>query len=220
MRIGNFAVLIPEGVEGGSGHVELAHGQVYSIRLQNCNQLRRADAEVKIDGKEVGNFRLNVGCSVTLERGAEDRGRFTFFEVGSEEAQQAEVSQVSKEDRGLVQVTFRPEKRVQVMRSSPYGGANQVGEWVNRTLGGEMRDYTSRSLGEETKTCGGLAVPHNTSAGITGLTGRSDQSFVQVANLDYDETATVIITLRLVCGKAVRPLKSIKRSNPVPSPVE
>ncbi len=58
------------------------------------------------------------------------------------------------------------------------------------------------------------------SAGITGLTGKSNQKFYEVANLDYDPTGATIITLRLVATQAVRPLTAVPpRSNPVPSSV-
>lgn len=112
MRIKNFSLTIPQGSESDSGHVVMAHGATYTIDLANYTD-RRADAEVFVDGKSVGTFRLNVYGSVRLERPDNDNGCFTFYRAGSSEAQQADVGSVEKVDRGLVQVIFRPEIELQ-----------------------------------------------------------------------------------------------------------
>lgn len=216
MRVGNFSVLIPEGIERDSGHVQLPHGTQYCIRIGNHEWLR-CDAEVEVDGKPVGNFRLNQNETVTLERPADDRGRFTFFRVDSEEAQAVGQAEISRDDRGLIRVTFRPERRRQknpAMDRSIYARGGSC--CVPPVYG----DFGTTETG-----CGGPKGLEEikTSAGITGLTGKSEQTFHSVAGLDHDPERTVVVTLRLIAGPGAatpRKLEPAPRGNPVPLPVD
>lgn len=204
MRVGNFSVLIPEGKERESGHVELDHERQYRIQLGNHCYDRRTDVTVVLDGKEIGNFRVNAGATVTLERSPHDNGRFTFFLSDSEQAVQAGVSKISTPDRGLLTAIFRAERKRQSPVVTMRGGA-----------GGQSVKGMFPTSNEE-KTSGGILT-----SGVTGLTGHSDQSFVSVSNLDYDPTLETVINLRLVGNKyAVRELIPSPRSNAVPNPVE
>jgi len=128
MRVNSFSLQIPEGREVDSGHVQLPHGTVYRIKLGN-HAHRRCDAVVSVDGKEVGTFRLNSHDSVVLERGAEDTGKFTFFTADSTEGVAAGSSTVSVDNRGLVQVVFKPElATTHVCRGSmPCNGTGESG---------------------------------------------------------------------------------------------
>jgi hypothetical protein len=216
MRIASFSVLIPEGREHGSGHVELPHGRQYTVRLGNHDHGRRCDAEVTIDGKCVGVFRLGVGETMTLERPADDDGRFTFYRADTAEAAQAGAASVGSADRGLVQVRFRPERPRQytppatgVVRPMGMGGG------ICRSAGFGPRGQSV--IGGTTEP--DYAPPQN-AAGVTGLSGQSSQRFVTVANLDYDPVGEAVITLRLVAGEAgPRELKAVApRANAVPAP--
>jgi len=189
MRVSNFSVLVHPGNERDSGHVEVSHGEVYTIKLGN-HEHRRCDAEVVVDGKSVGNFRLNAFGSIILERPAHDTGKFTFYKSNSREAEAANKDGVAKDDRGLVQVKFRPEK---------------------------IEAYRKRE--EKTSGIRGQSMGFAGEEGITGLSGRSDQQFTSVACLDYDESAKVTISLRLVCGGVVRELTPAARGNAVPAAV-
>ncbi len=60
MRVNSFSVMVPEGQERDSGHVELRHNTQYSLRLGNHDSNRHCDAQVSVDGKEIGNFRINA----------------------------------------------------------------------------------------------------------------------------------------------------------------
>lgn len=233
MRVGNFSLLVPEGRERDSGHVELPHGQVYKLKLMNHTRDRRCDAQVMVDGKEVGCFRVSKGGWVEIERPVNDQGKFTFFKADSSEAEAAGAGKVDKDLRGLIQVVFKPEKKP-VTRSildnavptcrmghmSPArgpGGQSQLMGWSSPDCAG---DAQLRAFGPEQaeKTCGGI-FPQN-SAGVTGLTGHSSQTFYEVPNLDYDTSQEVTISVRLVCCNEVRPLESIVKNNPVPAAVE
>lgn len=116
MRVGNFSVLIPEGVEKDSGHVQMRHDQVYGIRLGNHGSVR-CDAEVNVDGKHVGTFQMYSGQVFTLERPSHDTGRFTFYKANSEQGESVGAADVSTQERGLISVTFRPEKPRRILRS-------------------------------------------------------------------------------------------------------
>ncbi len=62
-------------------------------------------------------------------------------------------------------------------------------------------------------------------AGITGLTGSTDQQWVDCAPLDHDPAGEVVINVRLVVSNEakVRPMQPagqvVARANPVPAPV-
>lgn len=214
MRVSNFSLLIPEGKERDSGHVELAHGTVYRIRLMNHCHSRRCDALVTVDGKEIGLFRIERGGNVTLERSADDTGCFTFFRADSDEGKAAGVDTIGTDLRGLIQVTFKPEKvqpptvlHVDTWQTTP---TSYEGCFGSSPAPLKQRCLTSSSLTGQNQ---------NRAAGVTGLTGRSDQTFHTVASLDYDPNEEVRISLRLVCSPAVRPLEPVKKANPVPEPV-
>lgn len=246
MRSGNFSVTIPEGREKDNQHVVLPHGTQYRIRLGNHWHDRRADARVVVDGKDVGTLRLERHGVLLLETSPDDpgRGKFTFFKADSSQADLAGVEGVAGVERGLISVTFKPEKKpvphyipnpIGVLKSKGPGGQS-AGGWLNELTGGAIvnpHSYggaaeASFNASAETETAGGI-VPtssrryeraEKTSAGITGLTGQSDQKFFSVAELDYDPAEEVTIHLRLVCGDSVRPLVGSPRETPIPPPVE
>jgi hypothetical protein len=113
MQANQYEVQIFPGVER-KGYVEMRHGSQYSIRLDNFH-FTRCDASVVIDGQHVGIWRLNAMNStkgVTIERPANNSGRFTFYRSGSIEADQVQLGFVRPEMLGLVSVTFTPEAEV------------------------------------------------------------------------------------------------------------
>lgn len=111
MRLENFAVVIPEGREQASGYVEMDHGVKYTIKLSNSGQLR-CDAEVQIDGKMVGVWRVPSEKTIIIERPVHDTGRFTFYLYDTLEARKAGL--VKGDKLGLVSVLFKPEKKYEV----------------------------------------------------------------------------------------------------------
>lgn len=219
MRVGNFSVLIPEGVERDSGHVALEHGRQYTLRLLNHDH-RRCDAEVTVDGKPVGGFRLHGGGSVTLERFPDDPGRLTFYSTGTWDAAAAGESAIAAPDKGLIQVRFVPERRpvytpppVPTTRRFGAGGQSVSGQGLLRSAPMDL------SGGGEARCFAG-AAEEKTSGGITGLSGHSAQQFVTVADIDRAEDEAVTISLRLITlVGGPRPLQPARHGNPVPAPV-
>lgn len=205
MRVGNFSVVIPQGVERETGHVRLPHGARYTIRLAS-HLGRRSDATVEVDGKVVGTLRVPAHGSVTLETPPDDPGRgcFTFYRADSPEGSAVGLGAVDAGSMGLVRVTFRaeryPEPPPAVVKTSGSG---------TLTMRSVSRGYGA--TGQST----GFAP------GGTGLSGESSQRFSPVAPLDYDPSYETVISLRLVAGEeGPRPLADFRAvSNPVPPPV-
>ncbi len=205
MRIGDFSAGILPGREWDTGHVFLNHGDTYSISMTNHSPSRRCDAQITVDGKVVGEFRIQPSGSVVIERPENDTGRFTFFKSGSDEAIIARVASISSDQRGLIQVRFRAEYA-------------RVLEKEELTCGGQHTSttYTSRQM----KSRGGPGG-QSVGSGMTGLSGKSHQSFTTVGPLNYDLSTETTISLRLVHDvlPEVKELKSFTRANPIPSPV-
>jgi hypothetical protein len=205
------------------GYVYLDHGDVYVIELTNDTN-EKNDVTIEIDGKEIGTWRLNPKTTGTIERSADDRGQFTFYEIGSTEAIQTDLGFVTKEDLGLIKVTFIPEKpnHMGVPVVDFYSGSKGIGGMKGGGRGGstENLSYQSKLYGSGQSadsrgiTCG---------AGGTGLSGRSSQEFGHAQPMELDHDRTVVINLRLVAKpkNEPRPLRAVSHtiSNDVPPPV-
>lgn len=210
MHLKDYSVVISEGVETSEGYVKMSHGSQYVIRVRN-RKGSRCNAAVMVDGKEIGTFRLNGYGHLELERPPDDTGRFTFYRLGSNEARQAGLGNVNKLELGLIQVTFTPEK-------PPVSLASWSAPYAEREV---TRRGMVGSLGEPEASVSFGATPAGAAAGGTGLSGHSNQGFVNVAsmNLDYDNAVT--ISLRLIADDDIRPLKPVSSNQTlVPPPVE
>lgn len=229
MLVEQFSVTIPEGTEFESGHVRLAHGQTYSVRLANRRTDMDADAKVEIDGVDQGEYRVEAGRALDLERSFRDAGKFTFYLTESAEGRQAGVQDRPAEERGLVRVTFRPGRRRHVKALS------QSARYEEYLKGSQGRHFLGATKGVPQNMAvpisadGGAhfgianfseertAAPAGLEQGGTGLSGHSHQRFHEAPPIDY-EGPEVVITLRLAGAPAVRPLSGPK-ANPVPAPV-
>jgi hypothetical protein len=191
----------------------MVHGTQYRIVLGNHSDLR-CDAQVLVDGKDIGTFRLDAHHSWELERPGHDRGMFTFFKARSAESVAAGEANISVINRGLLTVTFMPERRPQpvVWSASPHG----TPESYTHSGSPPVTELTSGSICRDS----GMPSPKSLSSGITGLTGSSKQDFTHVSALNYDAAGYVTITLRLVCGSGVRELTQATKGNPIPAAVE
>lgn len=145
------------------------------------------DAVVEIDGKEVGIWRVYSGKSIRIERPVHDTGQFTFYKFDSSEG--GKIGLVRNDKLGLISVLFKPEK-------------------ISRMLFSDCLDFDDYIDLDDETSC---------SAGGTGLSGRSEQEFIDVQPLDYDKAAFVQIHLRLVCNNdEPRPLRPISTVIPPP----
>lgn len=202
MKLGSFALNVSEGREVEGGYVEIAHGTVYSVELVN-NTYVETDVELKIDGKTIGVFRLYPYGKSTIQRGLNERGRFTFYRAETKEAAAAELGNVTKDDLGLVQATFYPAKEKIATPLKATKSSRRFGP-SGQNACGEMLCSCSMDF----------------AAGGTGLSGNSNQEFINVKDIDRDHSRTTMISLRLIEPKNdVRPLRGYYQANPIPKPV-
>lgn len=235
MYLNKFSVRVVGGNETSSGYVEMRHGKVYKLCLRNSRRVR-CDAQVEIDGKDVGTWRIPSCSSITLERPADDDGEFTFYKVGTLEARQAALD-VRSDNLGLIAVTFSPERARRVVKPLP--SVPETPPWpTSPPQWGNTEDYPeffgSISLSAEfggdevvvacaggepvrSRGRGGSAgAPKSLSAGGTGLSGQSNQRFGTTGMIEYDYTQQTTIHLRLVAQKDDGPRPLVARSNPKP----
>lgn len=226
-----YSVRIVGGKEKENGYVALSHDQQYQLCLKNAKD-HPCDAEVRIDGKHVGTWRIEAHRSLTLERPAHDHGKFTFYEVDTPEGRAAQLSKANP-NLGLVSVTFKPgtvvtARPLTVMSPTTW-------HWYYPVTQTNATHYT-RDTSNDTwilvncpdsgiNYCSVDSVPlaapdtlKRLAAGGTGVSGYSNQTFHEVTELNYDLDATVTINLRLVSDKDhIRPLTP--SATPVPPPV-
>jgi hypothetical protein len=115
MKFNQFSVTIPEGKEAADGYIQMKHGTQYTVLLQNESN-RRCDAEVYLDDRQVGIWRLDPYGTARIERPVHDRGRFTFYQVDTPEAIQAGITENS--NTGLIRVLFKPERIINKVADS------------------------------------------------------------------------------------------------------
>ncbi len=204
MYLNNFSVRIPEGNETPGGYVELSHNQQYSLVLKNNRHLR-CDARIEVDGKHLGTFRIPKHETITLDRPAHDTGKLTFYEIGTVEGNKIGLTR-DDPNLGLVKITFTPEKDEVVTPLYDSGIAMA------------SMSYSSGAPAVRTRT----SVSHNSSksrsAGGTGLSGKSNQTFAEAYALDLDYSQQTVIHLRLVSrSNDPRPLTTF--STPIPPSV-
>lgn len=215
MFLNGYSVRIPEGEERAHGYVHLRHGQTYSLVLGNKSECR-CNVNVAIDGKDVGTWRMERGQTMKLERPVNEAKLFTFYKAASAEGASVGAD-VGKQEQGLLTVTFVPEdttRPAQVFKGNVHRSFEDSGSGYR---GGETLLATPQSYA-------GARGFNNLSAGVTGLSGYSNQSFGVAEHMRLDHASTQVVNLRLVCVDAsvvdptpLRPVTS--QSTPVPSPL-
>lgn len=125
MYLNYFAVRVPEGKSKRNGQVLLKHGQHYTIELANHRDVR-CNAYVRVDGKDLGCYRVLPHRRVRLERSPSDRGRFTAYRISTSDAQAADLDQVNDDDLGLITVEFVPEVENDIYFAAPKGASHRT----------------------------------------------------------------------------------------------
>jgi hypothetical protein len=178
------------GVVGGqekNGYVDLDSGTKYQLKLWNFNTKLRCDAEVKIDGKTVGNFRIEKMDSIIIERPANDHGCFTFYAVGTIEAKIAMLEAVEENSLGLIEVTFYPEKKPTLKKSCTLQQEDNLASLRYQI---NPEDDELEALHKK--------IDSDYIPGGTGLSGYSSIDYETTESLNYDYDNIVTIYLRLV----------------------
>ncbi len=207
--------------EEENAYVKMRHGQRYDITIASGFNVK-SDAVVYIDGKEVGIYRLEAYGSIRLERPLNDNGRFTFYRKNSNEFKKSRLNEVPSNDLGLISVHIYPEiLKIPSPWHWPVLGSYLPDNWVsgqpfNFTTSDADGPIASNSTEREVKTSGFLMA-----AGGTGLSGHSNQGFIDVHTIERDYNNSVSLNLRLVedirPDEHIRPLTSY--STKVPEPV-
>ena len=214
IRVAGFAVSIPEGEKTLDDYFLLSHNQNYSITLRNYSS-RKCDADLEIDGKDMGTFRVPANSCATFDRPAHDDGRFTFYELMSKEGNS--VGLKANQNLGLVSVTFRPEvESTMLFAARPPDMSLRMGQ--------SSPSDPSTERDSDTSGAAAKSLPTLPRAGGTALTGKSNQRLHDAEQIKHDPHAAVIIHLRL--GARIvsrpsepRPLTSHPRSNKIPPPL-
>lgn len=229
MYLNQFSVRVPEGTETASSYIEMEDGKQYTLVLRNSRSVP-CDAEVSIDGKAVGTFRIYANDSIRLERSPQDDGRFTFYRLGSEGAKKSELEKVSVSDLGLIRVVFTPQRVYSWSPYSPWWTYPNYSTWRRADyantwdgMGAAGTTITYANTNSDGTVCDTGAITVSNCAGGTGLSGHSGQGFTSVGSLDLDYSQQTTIYLRLVASKNPkgdpRPLRPAMTSNVVPPPV-
>jgi hypothetical protein len=229
MYLNDFSVQVPEGRERPGGYVELRNGDTYTLRLRNNHDVS-CDARVSVDGNEIGIFRIYSHGSIRLERPVHDDGQLTFYTANSKEGRQIGLDE-DNPSLGLISVEFtparkKPKKTVYTSSGFPYGSSISY-NWDFSDLQGSLSDsdegVSEQSLTSDPPAMAMAGMPATRSAnyesGGTGLSGKSNQRFVNVGELDYDYSLQTTINLRLVAKSNDGPRPLMSNANPVPPPV-
>jgi hypothetical protein len=180
------------GVVGGqekNGYVALDSGTQYQLKLWNFNTKLRCDAEVKIDGKAVGNFRIEKMDSIVIERPANNRGCFTFYAVGTIEAKMVMLEAVDENSLGLIEIVFYPEKKPTQKRYALREDDDLASLSYLDELECLRKQINLKNLRSD-------YIP-----GGTGLSGHSNINYETIESLNYDYDNIVTIYLQLISKK-------------------
>jgi len=227
--LNGFSVNVPQAQEETSeGHVVLRHGQNFSLRLHNghkyCGANKPSDAEVWVQGRYIGTFRVPANQSITIEHPVNDFGKFTAYRNDSQEAEQIGLDPTSN-DNGLIKVVWKPgnqqDNKVQITWDytwpyyysdchkkitefdNYYYDGHYYSTAVNNKLCNVTRNYEPSSC--VTTSC---CHSNNLTGGGVGLSGHSHQRFSEINQLSYDEPETVIYLRIAFRDEEPRPITS------------
>jgi hypothetical protein len=211
MRVGNFELNILGKHHTSEAYVRMQHGEKYSLEIGNHSG-DTVNLYVKIDGLSVGDFQIGPYKTAVLERPIGSQQRFTFFASGTSEAGTVGEASIDRADKGLVSVEFVPPKPRPVTTLRTAGRIDPSDE-------GSLDPVMRSAVGLR-----GQSATRGFGAGVTGMTGHSDQTFGFGQYIDEDRSRAVTITLRLVHDETIaqagpQPLPGRVRGNPVPGPV-
>lgn len=201
MYLNRFSLVVSSGREVDHGYVQMKHGSEYVLRMRNDRDVD-ADAIVRIDGLEVGGWRIPSGQSISIERPVNIDRKFVFYKLGSAEGKQAGLS--NDTNLGLISVDFIPAKQPIPMVAHPESSDLS-----------SMPSIPSSGSGISPKA---PSAARSVSPGGTGLGDYSQQKFGLAQPLDRDYSNQVTINLRLVAvdEPAIIPLWGTPVSNPIP----
>lgn len=111
----------PTVTRNGSDYTVVPHETKYEIELVNDRPVQ-CDADVDVDGKSVGGFRIPAYSRMVLQRPVHVDQAFVFVKEKTEAAAQGGV-QTGASKNGLITVTFTPDTYRVPARKGPSRGA-------------------------------------------------------------------------------------------------
>jgi len=222
---GGFSLSVMNSPDDGRGYVRMEHGTTYALCFRNDLD-RAADAEVSIDGLPMGTWRLTPYRNACVERPANDTGLFTFYRADSADGYAVGSGRVARSEKGRISVRFIPEVRRYVppapryapgpeSMEQPYASAPNAAPAPSSGYGAQTRKLTPTPLRDESESLG---------AGVTGLSGQSDQRFGTTGQIERDWAEMVVLELRLIHDPRLdrysgpRPLPG-RYDRPAPPPI-
>jgi len=233
IKSNNFAIKIHSNYveqiyDANLNYITLDHNSEYKIELCNYNNVK-ADANIKVDGRNVGKFRINANSSIIIERPVSIDKKFTFLRENSRKANRANI-EIGRDKNGLIEVIFYPEKSAQEcmnLERIPY--TNDKGyNFNNRHLIDVIRHIGVNNVSSSLKNATHDISPnlgrlnenimlYNNSfsdfaSGATALGSSSHQRFKNAKHIDVDKSNITIIKLRLIANNK-------KKYNPEKFPI-
>ena len=225
---------------GGYTYVGLCNQSEYAIALYNEDGVV-CDAQISIDGLDVGTWAIDNNFETIIERPANSNRKFTFVKETSNIARRTGVN-IGSDDNGIITVTFKPkvgqfgiirescktygctDRANAVVAPSPMRSTVPTSTMISRTM--STKRTSSNEESSEVPTSGTMStrmVPTSATmstrmvptSGITVLGDTSDQTFRNVDSLydiDYDNVITVEIRLVVNCQQDYTSLRSLHRT--------
>ena len=162
------------GVYGGrkleNGDIEMANGQIYSIKLENMRDTV-AEVVLKIEGEIVGTFLLYPHYKIEIERPVDLSRKFTFYKLNKLPGSKSRTVRYSSchysnTTNGLIEAIFTP-----TLPNTPH-----------RTRFTQDPDSTY----------------HNNTDGITAFTAPSHQKFSRYHRYIFDTPNKTALDIKLV----------------------
>jgi hypothetical protein len=180
--------------KNGYNYIALEHNAEYSLTLFNESS-SRCDAEVSIDGRSIGTFRVKPYNSVHIERPATRHQKFVFLQEDTGIAYRAGISN-GKSTNGLVSVKFSPEYPRHDMSKSVWAPASRQCRMSFGLESGSLTNSTNQMYSCDSN---GFKEFNTLSSGATALGDHSSQTFESVSPLrEIDHSRKATITFRLI----------------------
>lgn len=169
---------------GGHRYIEVPHNEEYAIHLSN-NRSTKCDAAVRVDGRDIGTFRVASHGSLTIRRPAGEDRKLIFVREGSAEGRGAGVTPGVHEN-GLIEVTFTPEKRNACFHTIIDHLVYADDQCLEACDDDDSRRVMCR--GPSRKFDSGATV-------LGGATGQSFFKTADITNIDSDNVTTIRVRL-------------------------
>lgn len=191
------------------GYVEVGDGEAYSLVLSNSHG-SDCDATVKIDGEEIGTFRIRRYSQITLEGPPNDERRFTFYKAGTVRGFAAGIEE-GRPTNGVIEVSFIPGYSYHSLGYLSTNG-DGMGTMVAQAKAQAKNEGAYSAPSSPEGFSFGASRFSKQSArkefeGVTGLADHTSQTFRSVEELDLDHSRKTVISCRLIDVSEKSPTK-------------